>query len=84
MKAGSMSVQDFGGEQKPRVEQSIGVELTRDLIRRPSVTPADAGALDVLEARLEGAGFATRRLVFSEPGTPDIDNLYARIGTTAP
>ena len=66
------------------VQTSPGVELTRDLIRRPSVTPADAGALDVLEARLEGAGFATRRLVFSEPGTPDIDNLYARIGTTAP
>jgi len=63
---------------------SAGVALTRDLIRRPSVTPADAGALDILQARLAGAGFTTHRLPFSEPGTPDIDNLYARIGDSAP
>jgi succinyl-diaminopimelate desuccinylase len=63
---------------------SPGVALTRDLIRRPSVTPADAGALDILQARLEAAGFTAHRLPFSEPGTPDIDNLYARIGDSAP
>jgi succinyl-diaminopimelate desuccinylase len=63
---------------------SPGVALARDLIRKASVTPADAGALDVLQQRLEAAGFACRRLPFSEPGTPDIDNLYARIGTGAP
>jgi succinyl-diaminopimelate desuccinylase len=63
---------------------SPGVALARDLIRKPSVTPADAGALDVLQGRLEAAGFCCRRLPFSEPGTPDIDNLYARIGTGAP
>jgi succinyl-diaminopimelate desuccinylase len=63
---------------------SPGVALTRDLIRRPSVTPADAGALDILQARLEAVGFATHRLPFSESGTPDIDNLYARIGDSAP
>jgi succinyl-diaminopimelate desuccinylase len=63
---------------------STAVELTRDLIRRPSVTPADAGALDVLEQRLKAAGFATHRLPFTEAGTPDIDNLYARIGDSAP
>ncbi len=65
-------------------EASPGVALTRDLIRRPSVTPADAGALDILQARLDVAGFKTQRLPFSEPGTPDIDNLYARIGDSAP
>ncbi len=60
------------------------IELCRALVRRPSVTPDDAGAQGVLEARLKAAGFATETVVFSEPGTPDIQNLYARIGTGAP
>src|SRR5512139_3265442 len=60
------------------------VALTRDLIRCPSVTPADAGALGVIEAVLKSAGFETHRVTFTEPGTADIDNLYARIGTSAP
>jgi succinyl-diaminopimelate desuccinylase len=60
------------------------VELARALIRCPSVTPADAGALDVLQRALEGIGFAVHRLPFSAPATPDIDNLYARIGSGAP
>jgi succinyl-diaminopimelate desuccinylase len=38
------------------------VELARDLIRRPSVTPADAGAMDVVEEALAGLGFACRRM----------------------
>src|SRR5208282_4364564 len=65
-------------------ETSPGVALTRALIQKPSVTPADAGALDIIEARLRAAGFSTHRLPFSEVGTPDIDNLYARIGDGAP
>ena len=60
------------------------VELTQKLIRRPSVTPEDAGALAVLEEVLTGLGFACTRLPFSEPGTADVDNLYARLGTGAP
>jgi len=60
------------------------VELTRALIRRPSVTPKDEGALGVLEDVLKPLGFACHRLLFSEPGTPDIDNLYARWGTGGP
>lgn len=60
------------------------VTLARDLIRCPSVTPADAGALGLLEDRLKSAGFETHRVVFSEPGSPDIDNLYARIGSGSP
>ncbi|MBI1180843.1 MAG: succinyl-diaminopimelate desuccinylase [Alphaproteobacteria bacterium] len=60
------------------------VELTRALIRCPSVTPEDAGALGVLQRALEAVGFTCRRYVFSEPGTPDVDNLYARLGTKQP
>ena len=55
------------------------VELTRELIRRPSVTPADAGAMDVVQQTLEGLGFACRRMKFGE-----IENLYARFGTVRP
>jgi succinyl-diaminopimelate desuccinylase len=58
--------------------------IARDLIRCPSVTPADAGALGVLESLFKNAGFETHRVTFSEAGTADIDNLYARIGTEAP
>jgi succinyl-diaminopimelate desuccinylase len=60
------------------------LSIARDLIRCPSVTPADAGALGVLEKALAAAGFTCHRVTFSEPGTADIDNLYARIGTEAP
>jgi succinyl-diaminopimelate desuccinylase len=58
--------------------------IARDLIRCPSVTPADAGALGVLERLLKDAGFETHRVTFSEEGTADVDNLYARIGDAAP
>ncbi|MGL4242743.1 MAG: succinyl-diaminopimelate desuccinylase, partial [Beijerinckiaceae bacterium] len=46
----------------------------------PSVTPAEGGALAYLEGLLKTAGFDTHRPVFREEGTPDVDNLYARIG----
>ena len=64
------------------------IELTRDLIRIPSVTPADEGAMDVLERHLTALGFTCRRLTFEGPGgTGDqarIENLYARRGTAGP
>lgn len=60
------------------------LSIARDLIRCPSVTPADAGALGVLEYVLNAAGFTCHRVTFSEPGTADVDNLYARIGTDGP
>jgi succinyl-diaminopimelate desuccinylase len=60
------------------------VSIVQDLVRCPSVTPADAGALGVLERLLGGAGFDLHRITFSEPGAADIDNLYARIGSEAP
>ncbi len=55
--------------------------LAQELIRCPSVTPADAGALTLLEKRLTALGFACHRLKFTASDTPDVDNLYARIGT---
>ena len=57
------------------------VALSQALIRCPSVTPADDGALAVLEAALKPLGFACHRLRFEEAGTAPVDNLYARIGT---
>ncbi len=60
------------------------VRFTADLIHCPSVTPAEGGALDLLEQTLAGLGFACHRLPFSEAGTPDVDNLYARFGDAAP
>ena len=60
------------------------VAIARDLLRCPSVTPAEAGALSCLERLLKGAGFAVHRMTFQEPGTADVENLYARIGTAAP
>jgi succinyl-diaminopimelate desuccinylase len=65
-------------------EPLSALAIARDLVRCRSVTPADAGALGVLENILSAAGFAVHRVTFSEPGTADIDNLYARIGTSAP
>jgi succinyl-diaminopimelate desuccinylase len=60
------------------------LSIARDLVRCPSVTPADAGALGVLENILKGAAFEVHRLTFGEPGTADVENLYARIGNSAP
>jgi succinyl-diaminopimelate desuccinylase len=55
------------------------VALAQSLIHKPSVTPADAGAMDVLQRALEGIGFTCRRMRFGQ-----IENLYARRGTAQP
>lgn len=60
------------------------VELAQALVRCPSVTPKDEGALDLLEHTLSAFGFVCRRLSFSADDTPTIDNLYARLGSSAP
>ncbi len=60
------------------------VAIARDLLRCRSVTPAEGGALTFLETTLTAAGFSVQRVTFSQPGTDDVENLYARIGTTAP
>jgi succinyl-diaminopimelate desuccinylase len=58
--------------------------LAQALIRCPSVTPAEAGALTLVEDVLKGAGFNCHRMTFSDTDTADVENLYARIGTAEP
>lgn len=60
------------------------VTIARDLLRCPSVTPAEGGALSFLASLLKRAGFTVHRMTFSEPGAEDVENLYARIGTGTP
>ncbi|TKT75000.1 succinyl-diaminopimelate desuccinylase [Aquamicrobium sp. LC103] len=54
------------------------------LIRCPSVTPAEGGALSALESMLKPLGFSIDRPTFSEDGTPDVENLYARLSGNGP
>ncbi|WP_313591819.1 succinyl-diaminopimelate desuccinylase [Agrobacterium cavarae] len=54
------------------------------LIHCPSVTPAEGGALSLLDNLLSPLGFAVDRMVATEDGTPDVENLYARLGTDGP
>ena len=54
--------------------------LSRKLIRCASVTPADAGAIGILESVLQALGFTCHRLRFEEAGTAPGETLYARIG----
>lgn len=58
------------------------IELSRALMRCPSVTPVDAGALDALQRALGMLGFVCERMPFHEEGTARVDNLYARLGAT--
>lgn len=58
------------------------VTILQDLIRCPSVTPHEGGAITYLNNLLKDAGFACHRLVFKDNNTPDIDNLFARFGTS--
>ena len=60
------------------------IAIARDLIRCRSVTPAEGGALALIERLLKGAGFTVHRVTFAEPGTDPVENLYARIGSAAP
>lgn len=63
---------------------TLAVGIAQSLIRCPSVTPAEGGALTLLEGLLRPAGFTCHRLTMSEPGFADVENLYARLGTGAP
>jgi succinyl-diaminopimelate desuccinylase len=56
------------------------IPLLSRLVALPSVTPDDAGSLAWLAGLLEAAGWRTERIVFSEPGTPDVANLFASAG----
>lgn len=58
------------------------VALTQALVQCPSVTPKDAGALQIIENHLTDIGFKCSRLPFSEEGYEDVDNLFSTIGKT--
>lgn len=60
------------------------IEIAQALICCRSVTPDEGGALTYIESVLRPAGYAVHRMTFSEPGTPNVENLYARIGTSGP
>lgn len=66
------------------LSESNPVEIAQELIRCPSVTPDEGGALQALGKRLEQAGYEVHRVPFSDANTPDIDNLFAKIGSGAP
>jgi succinyl-diaminopimelate desuccinylase len=60
------------------------VALTQALIRCESVTPHEGGALTLLQHVLEPAGFVCHRMTMTEAGTPDVENLYARLPANGP
>ena len=60
------------------------VAIARELIRCPSVTPEEGGAISYLQRVLTGANFDVHRVMFTQPGYDNIENLYARVGTGAP
>ena len=60
------------------------VSIARDLVRCRSVTPAEGGALGLIESLLAGAGFAVHRMTFAQGGSAPVENLYARLGTGSP
>jgi len=66
------------------IDPADPVALTAALVACRSVTPADDGALGVVGAVLARLGFTCHRMTFTAPGTPDIDNLYARLGAAGP
>ena len=60
------------------------IKYAQELIKCPSVTPKEAGALSYLQQLLEPTGFETHRLVFTDSNTPDVDNLFASYGSGTP
>ncbi len=70
--------------QAPGPNLNDALSLAKALITCPSVTPAEGGALTLLEKVLGEAGFTCERLVFEEAGTPAVDNLFARFGSGTP
>ena len=60
------------------------LQLAKELIKFPSITPVDAGVMNFLEKKLKKLGFKTKILEFKEKGFQPVKNLYARIGTKRP
>ena len=60
------------------------LQLAKELIRFPSVTPVDAGVMKFLEKKLKKLGFKTKLLEFKEKDFKPVKNLYARLGRKGP
>ena len=60
------------------------LQLAKELIRYPSVTPIDAGVMKFLEKKLKKLGFKTKILEFKEKNSKSVKNLYARLGSNGP
>src|ERR1044072_5167701 len=60
------------------------IALARDLLRCPSVTPAEGGALALIESVLKGAGFAVHRVTFEQAAADPVKNVYPRLGPAPP
>ena len=60
------------------------LQLAKELIKFPSITPVDAGIMNFLEKKLKKLGFKTKILEFKEKGFQPVKNLYARLGTKGP
>tara|TARA_Y100000590_G_scaffold40249_1_gene42971 strand:- start:105 stop:1262 length:1158 start_codon:yes stop_codon:yes gene_type:complete len=60
------------------------LQLAKELIRFPTVTPMDAGIMKFLEKKLKKLGFKTKILDFKEKGSATVKNLYARLGSKSP
>ena len=60
------------------------LQLAKELIRYPSITPIDAGVMKFLEKQLKKLGFKTKILEFKEKNSKPVKNLYARLGTKGP
>ena len=60
------------------------LQLAKELIKFPSITPTDAGVMKFLEKKLKKLGFKTKILEFNEKNFKSVKNLYARLGTKGP
>ena len=60
------------------------LQLSKDLISFPSVTPVDGGAINYLSKKLKKLGFKCKILEFKDKKHPPIKNLYARLGSKQP
>ena len=60
------------------------LQLAKELIRFPTITPVDAGVMKFLEKKLKKLGFKTKLLEFKEKDFKPVKNLYARLGRKGP
>jgi len=60
------------------------LQLAKELIKFPTVTPVDAGVMKFLEKKLKILGFKTKILEFKEKNSKPVKNLYARLGNKSP